>query len=1321
MVLYVLDTKAQVEIVSEWDSLFRHLRLQSVIKHSCLWEYGCTDTGLLRFEGNDNEDTLGFEQWSAMYEHWQNSVMNTNLIPIEKNKLIPIYNLYLKRGLIAVPALLAEGARFAKGAFENENLKYDSSENCILVKDPAKAFENRTVFMAAPFVQSFSEKNPKLFFSDSFFYTNTGLTIREIHWKLNDGKYVSAVLNAETPLALHDGVNELSLVYFLSNGATHKSRIKLLLYEIHASFGNTQLMSPLIGDEHRNIYAMPYRTTEMQEPLGAYVEVLPGFENGIAHSCIKKPLIFVEGIDFGYPDHPTGCYGGKCGSIGLRDLLRGMIYNPYETNLKNVMEEWSPISRAPKLIENLRKAGYDLIYLDFHNGADYIENNAMLLIELIRIVNQIKCGKEEIAIIGASMGGLLTRFALAYMEKNNMPHCVRLFLSFDSPQNGASIPLGLQHCLKYYRKKLPGIRDKFDRKLDRAASRQMLVQHCLSENGYKEHADRIEFLSNLGRVGGYPHKCRKIALLNGSIVARKQDFNSGDVLLKMNPYLGRMNLNALQLTSTVYANSAMIEGKSVVLIAQYPLARKNVVIVPFELPRYDHIPGSLRYDLEESRDIYGLFNVINKKDATCFIPSHSALGLYNTDLSTDISSISRMDKPDPKNHPFDAYFGESVSQEHMMITANNINWILEQLESNRNELPEELDKMYNFGLRQRNRVSDLNVKEGGVLCVNCKGRTGFGNGRFDQVNLYGSDYDMYTTDCGPFVRIFNQARLEIGAESGQGGNTGKLHVVKGSVLELMPGSVLLVHDYSELIIEEGGELILHPNARMILDGQNAKIRIDGFLRLKESAVLSIETASTGKKGYLHFRNMGNGYGAATVLMEGDHIQVDLKGNGISLPILQIEGILRFGQIHNMEKFNIENAQITYGNNSLLEVRGESVFDKVGFKLLPWVNTRQTSCLKLMAFAHSKVVNSVYDKFNIALNAESRETNAVLELDHCVFSNCNTAILVDVPLVQLIHTQIQGQSEYGLYGLSSVAEVQMKSVRINGNAVGVALRNARKTRLLASDLDVSSNTVGLDLKDVEAVVDCSRFIGNVSGIRALASELSLSQLHSVAGLDWLLNGGNCTFIQTEGNALVLDHSLLYLENGQNNFVFRGKKPSKLIIGSVVYSENSHENVSPYRLLGNDNYWYPFPKSGLDEDGNGLYELYFDYPGSGEQENHIIGQCLRNLNTRCYAGSDCHPCAFTTDDTMKHTLGLTMVGDSIAFFPQPADNLLNVVMENLPWIKMEISTLTGQVVLEVFSNGRETTEIPVDVLDSGLYILNIQLVNGVKQRIISIQHH
>ena len=102
--------------------------------------------------------------------------------------------------------------------------------------------------------------------------------------------------------------------------------------------------------------------------------------------------------------------------------------------------------------------------------------------EFSRITEMIQ--NEKLVITGSSMGGQVVRYALAYMEKHNMNHNTRLYISQDSPHLGANIPLGVQDFLDYNATILHNAdaRESMDRKLDNPAAREMLLQHHLNSN-----------------------------------------------------------------------------------------------------------------------------------------------------------------------------------------------------------------------------------------------------------------------------------------------------------------------------------------------------------------------------------------------------------------------------------------------------------------------------------------------------------------------------------------------------------------------------------------------------------------------------------------------------------------------------------------------------------------------------------------------------------------------------------------------------------------------------------------------------------------------
>jgi len=93
--------------------------------------------------------------------------------------------------------------------------------------------------------------------------------------------------------------------------------------------------------------------------------------------------------------------------------------------------------------------GYDLVVLNFNNGSDFIQNNAQVLKALITEINDpmMKVGNFENIVIGQSMGGLVSRYALKELENDNIDHKVGLFINHDGGQRGSNLMPGAQFML----------------------------------------------------------------------------------------------------------------------------------------------------------------------------------------------------------------------------------------------------------------------------------------------------------------------------------------------------------------------------------------------------------------------------------------------------------------------------------------------------------------------------------------------------------------------------------------------------------------------------------------------------------------------------------------------------------------------------------------------------------------------------------------------------------------------------------------------------------------------------------------------------------
>lgn len=255
---------------------------------------------------------------------------------------------------------------------------------------------------------------------------------------------------------------------------------------------------------------------------------------------IRKPVLIVEGFD---------PFNDRNLDPSAEDIVNMQAKCKEDNHLY-----WA--SNDEGLADELREQGYDVLILNFANGSGELHQNAMTVIEAINYINQHKITNNELVVIGPSMGGLLARYALAYMEENNMEHYTKLFLSFDAPHQGANVCLGVQHAMRFMLNStnvsilqfLPSAMDYVDkfnqRLLDAPATKQMLLYHHSQTGGLSADSDPMfqQFQQNLHNLNfphdGYPVKCKKIAISNGSAIGQEQyGFNEGDNLFTFTGYV----------------------------------------------------------------------------------------------------------------------------------------------------------------------------------------------------------------------------------------------------------------------------------------------------------------------------------------------------------------------------------------------------------------------------------------------------------------------------------------------------------------------------------------------------------------------------------------------------------------------------------------------------------------------------------------------------------------------------------------------------------------------------------------------------------------
>ncbi|MCA1764016.1 MAG: T9SS type A sorting domain-containing protein [Flavobacteriales bacterium] len=127
------------------------------------------------------------------------------------------------------------------------------------------------------------------------------------------------------------------------------------------------------------------------------------------------------------------------------------------------------------------------MYVDFDRGDGSLIENAKALQAAINWINEEKaanCSTSDNILVGYSMGGVVARLALTYMEDDAEDHEVSYYVSVDSPHRGANVPRAVIAALIDIRnyhfdgfnvsEDVPGVEDAYQ-VLFSPAARQMLL------------------------------------------------------------------------------------------------------------------------------------------------------------------------------------------------------------------------------------------------------------------------------------------------------------------------------------------------------------------------------------------------------------------------------------------------------------------------------------------------------------------------------------------------------------------------------------------------------------------------------------------------------------------------------------------------------------------------------------------------------------------------------------------------------------------------------------------------------------------------------
>lgn len=582
---------------------------------------------------------------------------------------------------IPLSILLSDFESINPKAIENGDLFLNANQQYQYKNGVDNIFQRHTANLISPLAHKSKTNTVTFILKEELIFNTSGRTISNIAYQVKEhDKWNRIEVNQPFTIRFNEeGQQSVNCRLQFSNGETiYQSfviRVESVLSDTARNTQNT-LAPNAITTVTATIPYQGFGETAAYLGQGQY-EIFPDTVDGI----LNKPVFIVDGFD-----------PGDARSIAL--TYAGLNYGTNQN-----------------LADYLRSLGFDIVIVNFPNytrpntttvvdgGVDFIQRNAFVLVEVINQINAQKVGNEKNVVIGPSMGGLISRYALRYMEMNNLNHDTRLYISFDSPHKGANVPIGFQHLFNYMAYGPLGstaVQPVVDGLIKSPAARQMLIDHL---EGHLQTGSAFEFntaaasllpngapnyrnaFQNELNAMGFPTTVRNVSIANGA----------GNGSMNYSPNFEVMNHTfnisttqraIINLRFTPAANQtnqvSRFRGQQYVFIAWITgfesLANSKA---PADTDGLDSAPGG-RFDMSGFQADLGtdpllieFFNNLNA-DYFTFIPTWSAMAISGTNnLYTPITGNSTT--------PFVASSIPTVNENHVTLNSNNVTFALNEI------------------------------------------------------------------------------------------------------------------------------------------------------------------------------------------------------------------------------------------------------------------------------------------------------------------------------------------------------------------------------------------------------------------------------------------------------------------------------------------------------------------------------------------------------------------------------------------------------------------------------------------------------------------
>ena len=281
-----------------------------------------------------------------------------------------------------------------------------------------------TLFAFSPLCNIYTSADITFRFPENASIRN--VTVSSIEFNADDGNgYQSVAFDGSLSVNYAEGgYKDLKMRVALSDSSVlvAHSPLYILLENTFPSNPNNSSINPVVFNDTIRVEKQVNGKT-----ITAVATIKYGTSNTL--NAIHRPFIVAEGFDPAV-FNPFSPFISSSNSFY------------HNKGLLNIDTFYGKLSSSVKQI-------YDLIYIDWLNSEADIRDNADLLIDIIEEINRRKDAESYSSVLmGQSMGGLISRYALCKMEQEGRLHDVTTYISHDAPHLGANVPLSILYLIE---------------------------------------------------------------------------------------------------------------------------------------------------------------------------------------------------------------------------------------------------------------------------------------------------------------------------------------------------------------------------------------------------------------------------------------------------------------------------------------------------------------------------------------------------------------------------------------------------------------------------------------------------------------------------------------------------------------------------------------------------------------------------------------------------------------------------------------------------------------------------------------------------------